>query len=600
MAGSRRRDAVASSGTATAVTRGEKISVTPASMRLDVLATASLAVAQGLDIEETLASIVEAARTATGARSGALGILGADRRIARFISSGMTEQEREATGAYPTGRGILGILVDREEPLRLVDLTQDPRSNGFPPGHPPMHTFLGAPVVSRGQVFGNIFLTEKGNGEPFSAEDEHVLTLLAAQSGVAIANARLHEELTARVTQDQRSADTRARVVSAARGLLGESNLQKLMTSLAEQACEVVDAARIAIGIPNEATSVIRIAAATGENSADLVGLEAPMEGSLAGTSYLTGEQVRADNRSTLREFGAPTTSSIDSSIVFGVPVIGVAGPLAVLIAFDKRGAGPFTDEDADTLAILASLGAAAIETASAFRRERARADAFTRLREQKALEVSHNELRDQALSIQELERRRFAQDLHDRTAGMLMAGLLGIKRHRRAIDRRVDHAALSVEAEELRRLLAETLDDLRELINDLSPRVLEDFGLIVALEELCETTCRRSNLPVQLSAGAGMPAMTSALSTTAYRIVQEALTNVVRHAAASAARVSISSSDGLITIIVEDDGSGVGSGKPNLGISGMRERAEHIGGTLEIGAHSDGTGTRIVFSAPL
>ena len=568
--------------------------------RLDALARASLAVAQGLDLEATLASIVEAARAVTGASYGALGILGSDRRISRFITSGMSEQERERIGEYPTGRGILGILVDRAEPLRLADLTQDPRSSGFPPGHPPMRSFLGAPVVSRGEVFGNLFLTEKDGGQPFGEEDEHALTLLAAQSGVAIANARLYEEVIARVADAQRSDDARVRIVRAARGLLGERDLQKVMMSLAEQAREIVDATRIAIGVPNEASAVIRIAAAAGEDSDRLIGVEMAMEGSLAGTIYLTGEPIRVDDESALEQLGSSFTSELGVSDVLGVPVIGIDGPVAVLIAFDKCGGHRFTDEDADGLTILATLGAAAVETASAFRRERARADAFDRLRQQKALQVSHNELRDQALTIQEQERRRFAQDLHDRTAGMLMAALLGIKRHRRAIDRREEHATLSAEAEEVRRLLADTLDDLRELINDLSPRVLDDFGLVVALEELCETTLRRANLPVHFTASAGVPAMTGALATVGYRIVQEALTNVVRHAGATAARTSVSCAGGTLTIIVEDDGVGIGRGVPDLGITGMRQRAEQIGGTLQIAARDDGTGTSVVFSAPL
>ena len=350
--------------------------------RLDALARASLAVAQGLDLEATLASIVEAARAVTGASYGALGILGSDRRISRFITSGMSEQERERIGEYPTGRGILGILVDRAEPLRLADLTQDPRSTGFPPGHPPMHSFLGAPVVSRGEVFGNLFLTEKDGGQPFGEEDEHALTLLAAQSGVAIANARLHEEVTARVANAQRSDDARVRIVRAARGLLGERDLQKVMMSLAEQAREIVDATRIAIGVPNEASAVIRIAAAAGEDSDRLIGVEMAMEGSLAGTIYLTGEHIRVNDTSALDELGVSFASQTGISDVLGVPVIGIDGPVAVLIAFDKRGGLPFTDEDADGLTILATLGAAAVETASAFRRERARADAFDRLRQ--------------------------------------------------------------------------------------------------------------------------------------------------------------------------------------------------------------------------
>jgi signal transduction histidine kinase len=159
------------------------------------LIEAGLVLASEIDLDVLLQRIVEVAAEITGARYAALGIIGDDRRIRTFITHGLTAEERAAIGDPPTGHGMLGLLIEEAHPLRVGDIASDPRSGGFPPNHPPMHSFLGAPVRARGRVFGNIYLTEKQGAPEFDEDDETALTVLAAQAGVAIENARLYEEM---------------------------------------------------------------------------------------------------------------------------------------------------------------------------------------------------------------------------------------------------------------------------------------------------------------------------------------------------------------------------------------------------------------------
>jgi signal transduction histidine kinase len=157
------------------------------------LFAAVIAVAAGLELSSTLKRIVQAAADLVDARYGALGVLDASGKVVDFVHVGMPIENAEAIGDTPQGRGILGLLIDHPVPLRLEDLSAHPASVGFPEGHPPMHSFLGVPVRVRGEVFGNLYLTEKRSGANFTSEDERTVMALAAAAAVAIENARLHE-----------------------------------------------------------------------------------------------------------------------------------------------------------------------------------------------------------------------------------------------------------------------------------------------------------------------------------------------------------------------------------------------------------------------
>jgi signal transduction histidine kinase len=160
-----------------------------------MLIEAGITLAAEIDLDTVLRRIVELAAELTGARYGAMGVLDGSRRISTFITTGISDDERDAIGHPPVGDGILGLLIDEARPIRIDDLSTDPRSIGFPPHHPPMHAFLGAPVKARGKVFGNLYLTKEHGATPFDAADEAALEVLATQAGVAIENARLYEEM---------------------------------------------------------------------------------------------------------------------------------------------------------------------------------------------------------------------------------------------------------------------------------------------------------------------------------------------------------------------------------------------------------------------
>lgn len=163
--------------------------------QLGALVEAGMALGAERSLDAVLQRIVEIACRLLRARYGALGTLEADGRLGRFVTTGMTEPERARVGAFPAGAGILGVVVREQRPLRLADLTQDPRACGFPAGHPPMRSFLGVPIVSRGRVFGNLYVTDKQGAAEFSKEDERLAVTLAAQAAVAIENANLYDEL---------------------------------------------------------------------------------------------------------------------------------------------------------------------------------------------------------------------------------------------------------------------------------------------------------------------------------------------------------------------------------------------------------------------
>ena len=165
--------------------------------RTRALVEAGIALSSELALEAVLQKLVETAAALTGARYAALGVLDASgQHLERFLTSGVDEETRRAIGELPTGRGILGVLIRDAVPLRLHDLGDDPRSVGFPPGHPPMRTFLVVPVRLRGTAYGNLYLTDKAGGLDFTQDDEDGLVMLASQADVAIENARLYESAT--------------------------------------------------------------------------------------------------------------------------------------------------------------------------------------------------------------------------------------------------------------------------------------------------------------------------------------------------------------------------------------------------------------------
>ena len=184
--------------------------------RLDGLVDAMLVVTSGLELDATLRTIVQTAIELVDARFGALGVRGEGHELVEFVYEGIDEETRELIGHLPEGRGVLGVLIDEPKPIRLDDIRHHPASVGFPPNHPPMRTFLGVPVRIRDEVFGNLYLTEKSDGRPFSEDDELLVEALAAAAGIAIDNARLYEQSRARQSWIEANRDIATEMLSGA------------------------------------------------------------------------------------------------------------------------------------------------------------------------------------------------------------------------------------------------------------------------------------------------------------------------------------------------------------------------------------------------
>lgn len=551
---------------------------------------AGTAIARGLDLEDTLQTIVRVAARVTRAAYCALGVLGPDRRISRFVTTGLSDEEVRLLGSPPTGRGILGVLIDEARPLRLVDLAQSPRSVGFPPNHPPMHSFLGVPVAGRGGVYGNLYLTEAPEGA-FTDEDERIAILLAGMAAVAIENARLYQDATEKAEQANRAAESRVALTSAAAAVLHEPDLAAALRLVATETVRLLDVKLVAIAIPDESAGVIRYEIAEGEAAATFDTSPVPMTESFAGSILLAGVSIHVDGRDTSALGSFPSAQRLAGHDVIAEPVVVGEEPAAVLLAVDRADGSALGGEDQELLRVLATFAAIAVHTSQSLARERARAEALARLRQTQTDAEAQRETLSRVIETQERERRRIAQDLHDRTAGGLTSVLFALRRLERDVGDDGRRALVS----EAREGVAAAIEDVRDLIADLRPKVLDDFGLGPALERLCETTVRRSGLAVRPELGDGLDHLPADVATAVYRIVQEALGNVVRHAGAQSAAVTATILGSRLVVTIEDDGKGLGPGSMGHGVEGMIERARMVAGRIDLESPAGG-GARVRF----
>jgi two-component system, NarL family, sensor histidine kinase DevS len=514
------------------------------SERLRTLLETGIAISSELSLESVLERIVEAAAALTGARYAALGVIDRSRTaLERFITTGIDEPARSAIGDPPHGRGILGVLIREAKTLRLRDLQEDPRSVGFPPNHPEMHSFLGVPILLRGVAYGNLYLTEKETGEDFTAEDEELVTLLAAQAAVAVENARLYESATAW----SRQLESLNEIGNA---LMGELELARLLRLIADRLRELIAARVVLIALP--VRDGLRVEAVAGD--------EPRID------SIIDDPEVHQD---ATRQFGATTG--------LFVPLLARDEAIGVLIAHDKRGADPrFGDADIRLAEQFAARAAIAVDLSR---------------------RVARDSLR-RVVAGQELERERLARELHDETGQALTSILLGLK----ALEEAPDTEAMREAASELRGLVVETLRDVRRLAVELRPKALDDFGLVAALERLVQTFADATGIDIQLEAQLGSERLSEEIETTLYRIVQEALTNIVKHAQARSASILILRREGLVTAVIEDDGRGFEAEEVRdggLGLLGMRERVALLEGRMTVESSTEG-GTTLAVEVPL
>jgi len=525
-----------------------------------------------LDLETVLSEVLEVACELTGARYAALGILDDQRTgLERFLASGIDEETREKIGELPRGRGVLGLLVDDPHPLRLDDVGSHPRSFGFPPGHPPMKSFLGLPIMIRGEAFGNLYLAEKESGH-FEEADEEAAMVLAEWAAIAIVNARLFSSSEDRRRQLERAIGRLEATAEIARAVGGETNLDRVLETIVKRARALVEARSVVILLEDQGE--LEVVATAGEFERDVRG-ERLMIGWTTWGGVLRG--LRAERVPDVRSRLAisPRELGINAKAALLVPLNFRGSALGVIAAFDRiAGAGPeFDEEDERLLDAFAASAATAVSTAKSVAEERLR----------------------HSIDASERERQRWARELHDDTLQALGAMRVVLSSAVRTGSPDIIRDTVERAVEQL----GEGIVALRGLISELRPAALDELGLGPAIEGLVEQQAAAGELEIDADVliGDGSPGdrLEPELESALYRVVQEALTNVVKHARAERVRLSLREDGDRIEILIRDDGRGFDTSDPGdgFGLLGMRERIELADGQLEVRSQP-GEGTEL------
>jgi signal transduction histidine kinase len=532
------------------------------------------------ELEPVLARVIDAGRELTGARYAALGVLDSRReRLERFLTAGIDDDTREMLGEPPSGHGVLGELIRDPKPLRLPDVGAHPRSYGFPIGHPPMHTFLGVPVLVEGQAWGNLYLTDKDGGE-FTEDDEQAVVMLAGYAGIAIGNARRLHELSSRRDELERTVAALRATAEIARALAGETDLSVVLELIAKRGRALVGAGTLVIELA--VADRFRIAAVAGAADREIVGRELPIDGSVAGRvlETRTAQRLSDDfNRARFHESGLGRLG-LEAGAGLYVPLVFRTETPGVLAALHPPGAGDFSDEDERLLRSFATSAASAVVTARA---------------------VTGEQLRAREVATEE-ERRRWARELHDETLQGLGALRLALASARRTSDPEVWRAAIDDAVTELDTEIA----NVRGIIADVRPAALDELGTGAAVEALAERIRSRGidvklQLDLDWEAGRADTRHEDELETAIYRIAQEAMTNALKHSGAEALTLELTERDGYVTVRIEDGGDGFDPEErgDGYGLLGMRERVELLGGVLGV-ASTPSSGTTVTARLPV
>jgi signal transduction histidine kinase len=536
--------------------------------RLRALLDAVVVIGSDLDLGSTLDRIVSAACELAGARYCALGVLGPDgERLARFITHGVTDEEIAAIGPYPEGHGILGELIENPRPLRLTDIAQHPESFGFPPDHPPMHTFLGVPVRIRNQVFGNLYLTEKRDGADFTADDEQVVTALAAAAGVVIENARLYADSERRRRWHEATGEITQR-------LLGEFDPRETLLRIARSAREVSGGVAGAVLLEDDEGELVLEAVDGHPAIAAYAGRRLPADLPLVRELiYLEKTVVVPDLAQRVKEEGftelAPALQDIGRTVFVPLPA-GTRTPGGVMVIAARRGVIPIaSDEGTDLIEGFANQATLALDRAQA-QRDRS------------------------TLAVLE-DRDRIARDLHDLVIQRLFATglqLQGMHRMvRPEVQQRIGRAVEDIDA---------TIRDLRAAIFELHQHPGQQTTLQAAVRAIAIEYAGALGFPPRVRFDGPVESAVPELARPQLlAAVREGLSNVVRHAGATGVEVRLSVADGRVSATIADDGAGVAEDGRESGLRNLRERAAKLGGSVSLGPN-DPHGTVLELSAPL
>jgi signal transduction histidine kinase len=528
--------------------------------RVDGLVDAMLAVTSGLDLDGTLRTIVHTAIELVDARYGALGIRGHDHDLVEFIYEGIDEDTRRQIGDLPQGRGVLGVLIDQPIPIRLNDIRDHPASVGFPPNHPPMASFLGVPVRIRDEVFGNLYLTDKVGGQPFTDDDEILAQALASAAGVAIENSRLFEQ--ARIRQSWMEA-TR----DIATKLLSGVDPDQVFRLIADEALKLTNADVTVVAVPpdgdGEAADGTELTVVETAGAMDLIHDDGP--------TALTDDTVAAAfrDRTPMRAANSELDDDLlhDIGAVMVLPLRCTNSVAGVVIVARRLGGPPFTDDQLDTMSTFADQAALAWELA-------------TTQRQMRELDIL-------------ADRDRIARDLHDHVIQRLFAIGLGMQ-----------GTIARIRSPEIQQRLVGTVDDLQATIQEIRTAIFDLHGsgagptrLRQRLDEAIAQFAS-SNVRTNSQFSGPLSVIEPALADHAEAVVREAVSNAVRHGHATDVTVLVRVDDDL-TIEVTDNGSGIPANVTFSGLSNLRRRAEENGGTFDL-ANGPGGGAVLRWSAPL
>ncbi|WP_406835169.1 GAF domain-containing protein [Streptomyces sp. AHU1] len=534
--------------------------------RVHSLLEAVLAVGRELNLEQVLHHIVEAAAALVDAEYAALGVIGPDgRRLSAFHTVGVSEEQIADIGSYPKGHGILGELIRHPVPLRLAKISDHPSSYGFPAHHPPMNTFLGVPIRVRDQVFGNLYLTEKQGGALFNEEDVSVTQTLAVAAGIAIDNARLYEESRLRERWLQANAEI-------THSLMSGVERTGVLALIAERAGELTGSDLAAVAVPMEGTRSLAVEIAVGVDAEAHRGLVLAMDKTLMGLAF-SGASPVASTDVTQDERISPEPPRFGGlGPAVAVPIgAGDADLRGVVLLARRIGRPVFSVTETETLQAFAGQAAIAMELAE---------------RRQDAEQVAVLKDRD-----------RIARDLHDLAIQRLFATGMTLQ-----------SAGRFIEHEEAAERVARAVDDLDETIKIIRSTI---FGLRTR-EGAGEAGLRAGAVRVageaaQILGFAPGLRMEGLLDTDVPKeiadhvmaVLSEALTNIARHAQANRADVLLATDGREVRLSVADNGVGIPADGRRSGLRNMAERAEQLGGELELG-EPEGGGTILVWRVPV
>jgi len=534
-----------------------------------VLTAALRAAASGSQLEATLHDIVQAAVRHVDAGYGAMGVLTPDgRRLDRFVIVGMGPEDRDRIGKPPAGHGILGLLVAEPSTLRLDDLTEHPGSTGFPDGHPPMHSFLGVPVRVGDSIFGNLYLTEKRPGGPFTPADVEVAQALAAVAGMAISNARLAER-----------ADTRRRWAQAttemATALLSGADPDHVLRAVSTEVSALCNADMAGVLAPSvDDDDTMTIVAAVGPSSGEVEGVRFPRSsGSYLAELQESGAARLIEDVSVTPLLGLNSPAAIEVTAGYGPAMtapLGHAPGQGLLVVMRSAGREPFSPDDLDLLSSFAAQASVVLELARAQQRER-------------------------RLQVQ-ADRDRIARDLHDHVVQRIFATGLALDRISRSLEATSPEVAARI---------GERVDELDGTIARIRSSIFElqeaDDASAVAVRrrigEVVRSVSEGHDLRPVLRVRNEVEDLPPDLVNDVVAVVRELVTNVVRHARASRLTVAVTVGD-TVSLVVTDDGCGLPSIIVRSGLANLADRAERRGGHMS--TTSGDSGTEVSWVVPL